>query len=401
MQFRRPSPEPPLPPGPRLGRPGAAPCGRVYGGAGHTAPQTLRDKDHIVQQTDIDASGSRLAAVNTGYLDDPYASLLHGGGESDRPRRFPLINRGTYTRTTAIDELAIQFLRSIPPKQKKQIVSLGAGSDTRYWRFKGYGQDWADGLIYHELDFGEVSRRKAERIEKWGLLSNPLKTTGAEAGDSGSHTATLEGGQQKSSPTVTIDAENGSVSAPDYYLHPIDIRTIQPGLPTSPLPDSIDTGVPTLIISECCLIYLSPTEADAILTFFTTTFRSCHPLAIVLYEPIGSDDAFGKVMIQNLATRGIVLQTLKKYSTLSKQRERLRVLGFKGGQASGDVDWIWETWVSQNEKERLARLEMLDEVEEWKLLAKHYCVVWGWADADGNEVEWEGWKDIPNQDIDM
>ena len=361
---------------------------------------TPRDKDRIVQQTDVDASGSRLAAVSTGYLVDPYAALLHGGGEADRPRRFPLINRGTYTRTTAIDKLIIEFLQAIPITQRKQIVSLGAGSDTRYWRLKSSGEKWVRELVYHELDFLDVTARKAERIKKWEVLSQML-VPGAEEEEEGISTPIPAERHPRRDPAkpVKIDASNGTVTSPDYYLHAIDIRTLKPDLPTPPLPNSIDTTLPTLIISECCLIYLSPQEADAILTFFTSTFTSSHPLAIILYEPIGSDDAFGKVMIQNLATRGIVLKTLKKYSTLLRQKERLRLLGFKGGQAAGDVDWIFENWVSSIEKERLARLEMLDEVEEWKLLAKHYCVVWGWRNGVGQDAEWEGWKNVASQTI--
>ncbi|RPB25965.1 leucine carboxyl methyltransferase [Terfezia boudieri ATCC MYA-4762] len=372
---------------------------------------TPQDKDHIVQQTDVDASGSRLAAVNLGYLVDPYAALLHAGGENDRPRRFPLINRGTYTRTTAIDELVVQFLKGVPTGQRKQIVSLGAGSDTRYWRLKERSGEWTRGLVYHEMDFPEVARKKAERVKRCGVLLKALElgeniTFGHGDGDSGGNGSTTPTPSSvslqqtcASANTVDIDQNTGNITSPDYYLHAIDIRLLKPGLPASPLPDAIETSIPTLILSECCLIYLAPAEADAILTFFTTVFKLSHPLSIVLYEPIGSDDAFGKVMVQNLATRGIVLQTLKKYSTLSRQKERLRMLGFKGGQAAGDVDWIWENWVGANEKKRLARLEMLDEVEEWKLLARHYCVVWGWKNGEGENVGWEGWKTVAEQRV--
>jgi len=383
-----------------------------YSGAGRFHPTTPQDKDHIVQQTDVDASGSRLAAVNLGYLVDPYAALLHTGGDNDQPRRFPLINRGTYTRTTAIDELVVQFLKSVPTEQKKQVVSLGAGSDTRYWRLKERGGEWTRGLVYHEMDFAEVARKKAERVKRWGVLSKALEprgntTSGHDVGGNGGDgratpTPSSLSIQQTCSPvnTVDIDLNTGNITSPDYYLHAIDIRFLKPGLPASPLPATIETTIPTLIISECCLIYLAPIEADAILTFFTSTFKASHPLSIVLYEPIGSGDAFGRVMIQNLATRGIVLQTLKKYSTLSKQKERLKVLGFKGGQAAGDIDWIWESWIRQSEKERLARLEMLDEVEEWKLLARHYCVVWGWKNGEGEEgTGWEGWKTVAVQKV--
>ena len=50
-------------------------------------------KDKVIQQTDRDASVSRLSAVEIGYLDDPFAAILTS---SQSPRRFPIINRGDW-----------------------------------------------------------------------------------------------------------------------------------------------------------------------------------------------------------------------------------------------------------------------------------------------------------------
>ena len=57
-----------------------------------TAEEDRAKNDQIVQQTDQDASVSRLSAVEAGYLDDPFAKLFVS---SDVQRRFPIINRGT------------------------------------------------------------------------------------------------------------------------------------------------------------------------------------------------------------------------------------------------------------------------------------------------------------------
>jgi [phosphatase 2A protein]-leucine-carboxy methyltransferase len=40
------------------------------------------------------------------------------------------------------------------------------------------------------------------------------------------------------------------------------------------------------------------------------------------------------------------------------------------------IEDIWQTWVPPEEKQRVDSLEGLDEVEEWKLLAAHYIVLW-------------------------
>ena len=98
-------------------------------------------------------------------------------------------------------------------------------------------------------------------------------------------------------------------------------------------------------------------------------------------------------MVLNLAARGIVLQTLHRYHSLDLQKARLRKHGFSSAEAK-DVDFLWENWVSAEEKERIAGLEMVDEVEEWRLLAQHYCVVWGWRAID--DPIWKTWKELQN-----
>lgn len=76
----------------RKGNERAPPRGRgdqIASGGGHEDGGLT--KDEVVQQTDNDASGSRLSAVEVGYLHDPFArAITRNGG----PRRFPLINRG-------------------------------------------------------------------------------------------------------------------------------------------------------------------------------------------------------------------------------------------------------------------------------------------------------------------
>ena len=62
------------------------------GGPSTRTPEAEKARnDQIVQQTDEDASLSRLSAVNAGYLEDPFARLFV---TSEVQRRFPIINRG-------------------------------------------------------------------------------------------------------------------------------------------------------------------------------------------------------------------------------------------------------------------------------------------------------------------
>ena len=177
-------------------------------------------------------------------------------------------------------------------------------------------------------------------------------------------------------------------------------------------------------------MYLDPDAADAVTRYFTCTlFPVSTPLGMVLYEPTKPDDAFGKVMAANLAGRGIELRTLKRWGSLAAQMARMEGLGFgetweegrgdKGGGGGGggegggggggggegggvgvaDVSFLWEEGVNEDEKARVAALEMMDELEEWRLLAAHYCVVWGWRNGDDGGDVWEGWRGFRGQNV--
>jgi O-methyltransferase involved in polyketide biosynthesis len=93
-----------------------------------------QDPDAPIRQTDADAAVARLSAAQKGYVQDPFIKHLVPRAHLHSPRP-PLINIGTFVRSTAIDELIEQWLLLADHAgQRCQIVSLGAGSDTRYWR---------------------------------------------------------------------------------------------------------------------------------------------------------------------------------------------------------------------------------------------------------------------------
>ncbi|KAF2147409.1 uncharacterized protein K452DRAFT_323516 [Aplosporella prunicola CBS 121167] len=357
----------------RSGRGGLRARGRGRGQPGADASAEHQDK--IVQNTDNDASGSRMSAVESGYLDDPFARAFITEQVS---RRYPIIHRGTYVRTTAIDQLVDRFLAT-DPDQPKQIVSLGAGSDTRFFRILSKRTSLP--LIYHEIDFPTNTSQKIAAIKRAPALLSIITSHLANHAD------------------LAISADGTSLHSPIYNVHSLDLRALTGSTPDLPTLPHLSPTTPTLLLSECCLIYLPPGDADGILhTLTTKLIPAPTPLSLILYEPIRPHDSFGKVMISNLATRGIVLQTLKKYSSLFRQRERLKRSGFASGQGASDVNYIWEQWVSDAEKERVGRLEMLDEMEEWVLLAQHYCVAWGWRDGE-RDVFAKAWRNVKMQDL--
>ena len=89
------------------------------------------DLDGAIRLTDTDAALARVSAVGKGYIDDPYIKYFVPRGQLHTARP-PLINIGTYLRGAAIDRLVDQWLER--SGGACQIVSFGAGSDTRFWR---------------------------------------------------------------------------------------------------------------------------------------------------------------------------------------------------------------------------------------------------------------------------
>ena len=75
-------------------------------------------------------------------------------------------------------------------------------------------------------------------------------------------------------------------------------------------PSASGTGVvlspdlPTLLIFECVLVYMTPDASDALIQRFVDYLVSSNAvLGAVVYEMFGLNDAFGKVMLNNLKVR--------------------------------------------------------------------------------------------------
>ncbi|KAL1912041.1 carboxy methyl transferase for protein phosphatase 2A [Sporothrix stenoceras] len=359
-----------------------------------------RRMDHtgIIQSTDTDAALSRMSAVDIGLLEDPFAQYFAGDGGGPAPRRLPIINRGTYTRTQGLDKIIRAFLSGAsdreatpeasqptspsPTPQVQQVVSLGAGTDTRSLRLLAQKQE--DGrpafqnVIYHEIDFPTVCARKRNIVQSvpaiQSFLAGPVTEHTPLAGAVGIHRS--------------WKAELGHGN--ELWAHGLDLRELAGGAGSSTSIDGSDkevalaglrTDVPTLLVSECCLCYLQPPEAAAVLRWFADRIKPAPTLTsglgVVIYEPIRPFDAFGRTMVANLASRGIEMPTLAVYSDGAAQEARLHTEAGLARAKHRTIDDIWSAWVPADEQERVNRLEGLDEVEEWGLLASHYVVVWG------------------------
>lgn len=333
-------------------------------------------QDKLVRATDLDALSCRYSANNKGYFQPPdihiadllksydqnlqycegYTQLSAGRTlrSAFKDAKFPLINRGTYFRTVAIDRVVEKFVAGY---SKCQIVSLGGGSDTRCFRVLKR----AANVTYVEIDFPESAKIKKIAISQNSELQSIV----------GSQLVPIavKSKEELAGPDSDLHTEK-------YHLVGFDLRNLEE------LGDEkfafLGKDVPTLVVSECVLCYLTPEDNEKVLRYWKLYFLR---KSLIIYEPMSLDDAFGETMALNLLNRGIDLQTFVKFPDLrSRQEFFAQTLGLKvkltdmallGGYAAQ-----CDSWIDSDELARVSRLEMIDEVEEIRLLLQHYCLIY-------------------------
>ncbi|CAO1620991.1 unnamed protein product [Sympodiomycopsis kandeliae] len=367
-----------------------------------TAPNTnvLRSQeDAVIRSTDNDALTSRISALQTGYLDlskDPFSEYFVYGQEISRGlraqnnnnvmlnppinRRPPIINIGTYLRCETLDQMIESFLLS-SSTSKKQIISLGAGSDSRYWRIMNDSRLNQSLHHYLELDFAQNINQKLHCIEKFP----PLK--------------------QKLLGKVQIQKEESSPAlfSEKYTARSCDLREIAENRTRQDHEDvfgTLDPNVPTLILAECVLSYLPPKSSIDLLQHISKRINPGVMVVGISYEMSIAGQVekealgpFAKVMLRNLESRGLSLLGARAFSSAESHAERFRQAFQSQGdgdetttQGASTLQSIWKALPAEAH-DRLSRIEGLDEVEELELLLGCYSISWGTRQTTrGNEL---------------
>mmetsp|Transcript_47993 Transcript_47993/g.79859 ORF Transcript_47993/g.79859 Transcript_47993/m.79859 type:complete len:332 (-) Transcript_47993:598-1593(-) len=289
-----------------------------------------------------DAAISKLSAARMGYFRD---ELIHFFVR--RPtRRSPLINRGYWTRVNALRRLLRQFLEAGGPNVQKQVLSIGAGFDTTYFQLKGEGQA---PHLYVEVDFPEIVQRKRDIISQHSQLYSILELG---ATPPGSH-------------------DSGDLHASGYHLIGLDLRK-RSSLDDLVRISGLDLNTPTFILAECVLVYMEPSESECILSWLAKSFQTA---AFANYEMILPDDPFGKSMLENIQARGCSLLGYHACGTLDLQKKRFLSAGWDSAHALDMMD-IYSKCLDSHDRSRVEKLEIFDELEEWRLMQQHYCISW-------------------------
>jgi O-methyltransferase involved in polyketide biosynthesis len=202
------------------------------------------------------------------------------------------------------------------PSSLKQVIILGAGMDTMYFRMAMKSSLNNNCKLYVELDFPEIT------MEKILVYKKNFQHFGPFLGCENS----LQQFQQNISKDFTCYSSKSSIEKMRYHLIACDLRNLQ-DLEKKFQDIGIDPKVPTLFISECVLIYMESAFSKALIEWTTTHFFF-QDLSYVLYEQILPDDPFGRVMMKNIKARGCELLSIQEYPTIESQIKRFQDLGF-------------------------------------------------------------------------
>ncbi|XP_076464646.1 tRNA wybutosine-synthesizing protein 4-like [Babylonia areolata] len=305
-------------------------------------PKTSKSRrETAVQGTNDNSIVSKCSMSAAGYFSDDF--LRHFVAKTTR--RAPLINRGYFLRAVCIDQVLRQFLTK-HHGCKKQIVSLGAGFDSAYFRLK------AEGLLldtsFYEIDFPEVTKRKYAIIQSNSTLSGLLNFDGNEK-----------------TPVPPIE-----LSTSDYCLLGVDLtqlNTLEAALRLC----GADFDSPTLLLSECVMTYMTRRCSSALVKWAGETFQDAF---FIMFEQINPDDAFGIFMQNHFHTIGSPLKCITSFPTVESQIKRFLDLGWQKCKCH-DLNEIYRHCLSAEERARIETLDPFDEYEEFNLKCAHYFLL--------------------------
>eukprot|EP00002_Diphylleia_rotans_P000020 TRINITY_DN10010_c0_g1_i2.p1 TRINITY_DN10010_c0_g1~~TRINITY_DN10010_c0_g1_i2.p1 ORF type:complete len:325 (+),score=72.79 TRINITY_DN10010_c0_g1_i2:55-1029(+) len=310
------------------------------------------DTDDIaVQGTNNSAVESKWNATQLGYWRDPYIGYFLKSRKS--AQNAPIMNRGYYARVSAISHIMKKFIKTFG--KNVQIISLGAGSDTSFFQLSD--QDLCP-KAYVELDFYNVALSKVMTIRKTKPLLDKM-------GDAW---------------TTCKTKEKGELHCGHYHLVPVDLRDLS-SIQNALLVSNIQKDIPTLILSECVLIYLAPEDSAKVIQWTADYFDSA---IFLTYEQIGLPTAFTRTMNQNFGSMGCPLLGISAVPSLSSQEDRYRQHGWMHSFAL-DMIQVYGN-LSREENARIEKIEWFDEYEEWRMMLSHYCLVCSVVNKTSNEL---------------
>lgn len=313
--------------------------------------------DEAVVATNDDAAICKYQAVSKGYYLDPYIDkFLSNKVKSSMPRKAPEINHGYFARSASIAYIVEKFISRNPDAQ---IISLGAGYDTLYWRLKDrnflVSGDQPSRVTYVEIDMSSVVVHKIMSIRRHPELNKTLSN---------------------------IKYKGEGIHSDDYHLITFDLRQVDKMLLLKKLFDDCELVAqkPTLCLAECVLVYMPVQDSSSLIRWFSGNFTN---MTMANYEQCNMSDRFSEIMLASMNARHCDLMGVDACKSLKTQMDRFQANGLKHTKGWSLLE-IFNKCLLPSSIERISKIEFLDERELLEQLLEHYCIVIG----SHKEIDW-------------
>ncbi|RNF02655.1 leucine carboxyl methyltransferase [Trypanosoma rangeli] len=283
-----------------------------------------------LQQTAYSACSRKVHCVSKRYLEDPF---VHFFAKDATMINSPLMNRGTWLRTVAIEHAVLSFAENRSVDGPLQVISFGAGVDTLYFRLKKDHTEVDIGR-YIELDLPDLVAEKRGIIERVGEMKQLV--------------------------------------GPEYELVSCDLRKIDELREI--LKKYARNDIPTILLAEMVFVYLEERTTTAILELTLSKLLNKDVCVLFIsYDAICPNDRFGEVMVSSLASMGVPLLGIKALPTPEAHAERCKKVGLTNVMAKSMKQLYLS--VPQEKQQWLKKLEMVDDWDEWCIMHDHYSFV--------------------------
>jgi len=319
--------------------------------------------DEKTRFTAQDSLACKYSAARFKYFEDPFIECVYErvsetkGVGSAKVRRSPIIHRGYFARYESFSKVLGQFLDStkgLSCSNHRQILILGPGFDTT--SLLPYAQQQSNVRTF-EVDFPEIIQKKVQVYKSIPEIKTLLEGYGTSS-------------------SVESDSKDSQGSSPgSTTIGPIsflerDLREAKQ-LISHLLSAGFDPTAPTLILTECVLVYMG---REDVLSLSAELAAFLQGEAIWLtYDMINPSDMYGKSMVRNLQSAGFRIPGISDFSTTEHHRHRCLETGWLEAR-SCDMRFYYDKLIDDKIKEKLLKLEIMDEVEEWNMLMAHYSL---------------------------
>ena len=276
--------------------------------------------------------------------------------------------------------MAHTFLDTCAQRNTKcQIINLGAGYDTLYFNLLDrYSPMLAR---YVEVDFARIVASKVRLIKSKSALCSKLSTSQSPAVTAHPPPPLPPPPSTSSAFPFRLPPPPPAPTSSTHELHTANYDLIVGDLRNVAELDAkfksiqLDFTLPTLVIAECVLVYMSVTHSHALVEYLREALSGADALCMISYEQVNLDDKFGEVMLANMQHRDCKLLGVDACLSVASQASRFRHAGFRDDLVSVITMSEYYTRVLERaERERVEKLEHLDESELFYQLMDHYCV---------------------------